>query len=235
MSGWAQKRFWKTATAVRVPGGYSVQLDGRSLKTPAKADFVVPTHAMASAAADEWQAQEGIVDPVAMPTTRSANAAIDKVTLQHAEVAALIADYGGTDLICYRAEGPESLIARQAEVWNPLRDWSAEALGAPLITVSGVIFTPQPPASLRVFDDCVGALSAFELAGLHDLVSISGSLVIGLAVTKSFLSPQEAWRRARIDEQWQLEHWGDDEEASRMSDAKCSAFLHAARFFQMSR
>lgn len=235
MSVWSQKRFWKSATAAEVAGGFSVHLDGRSLKTPAKSAFVLPTRRMAQAAAAEWDAQTGKVDPSTMPVTRSANAAIDKVTHQHGEVAALLADYGGTDLICYRAVGPEGLVARQARAWDPLLDWSEQALGAPLVAVSGVMFAPQPAASLDRLGSLVHELSAFELAGFYDLVSISGSLVIGLAVTKGFLPPEEAWHLARIDEQWQQDQWGEDEEASRMSEVKHNAFLHAARFFNLAR
>lgn len=119
MSGWAKKRFWKETTVESVEGGYGVFLDGRAVKTPAKAALVVPTEAMAEAMAAEWDAQEGEIDPNTMPVTRSANAAIDKVAVQHTEVADMLAEYGGSDLLCYRATSPEELIARQAEGWDP--------------------------------------------------------------------------------------------------------------------
>lgn len=132
MSEWKQKRFWKTVGVEPEGAGFAVALDGRRVKTPAKAPLVVPTQAMAGAIAAEWDAQVEVVDPLSMPNTRSANAAIDKVTIQFAEVADMLAEYGDSDLLCYRAETPEELVARQSENWDAALDWAAEALGARL-------------------------------------------------------------------------------------------------------
>lgn len=235
MSGWRAKRFWKAASVEGGGDGFAVQLDGRPLRTPAKAALVVPTRAMATAIAAEWDAQGDDVDPRTMPVTRSANAAIDKVRPQHAEVAALIADYGGTDLLCYRADAPPALIARQAAAWDPLLDWAAGALGARLVVTQGVIPVAQPGAALDALMDQVAALSAFELAALHDLVSITGSLVLGLAVARGRISGQEAWDIARIDETWQIEQWGADEEAAEEAALKRAALLDAERFWHLAR
>jgi chaperone required for assembly of F1-ATPase len=233
MSGWTAKRFWTLAQAIPVAGGYSVVLDGRGVKTPAKADLVVPTLAMAEAIAAEWQAQQGRIDPATMPFTRSANAAIDKVRPQFAEVAAMIAAYGDTDLLCYRADAPERLVARQSDAWDPLLDWAATDLGARLMPIRGVIHRPQDLRSLRVLTDHVSALSPFELTAFHDLVALSGSLIIGFAAIRGHLPLGTLWDRSRIDEHWQAELWGTDEEAAEMEAQKRDAFLHAGHFHDL--
>jgi chaperone required for assembly of F1-ATPase len=235
MAEWKAKRFWKNATVEPSDVGFAVHLDGRSVRTPAKAPLDLPTRAMAEAVAAEWQAQRDEVDPGTMPVTRSANAAIDKVAPQFEEVAAMIAAYGDSDLVCYRAIHPEGLVARQAQAWDPLVDWSARHLGAPLRLVSGVMHAPQPATALEALGGRVGAMSPFELAALHDLVSLSGSLVIGLAVFERFALPEELWALSRIDESWQIEEWGEDEEAMAAAETKRQAFLAAARFYRLSR
>lgn len=235
MSEWKAKRFWKAASVVETPEGFTVQLDGRAVKTPAKTPLVVPTRAMASAIAAEWDAQQGIIDPRSMPVTRSANAAIDKVATQHAEVAQLIADYGDSDLLCYRAPGPAELIARQAEMWDPVLDWAAEVLGVRLATASGVIHVPQDKATLKQLADRVHAMDNFALAAFHDLVSLSGSLILGFAAIMDHRPAEAIWRLSRLDEDWQIEQWGVDEEAAAMAETKRSAFLHAKFFHDLSR
>jgi chaperone required for assembly of F1-ATPase len=235
VSGWTAKRFWKEAQVDRAEGGFAVALDGRPVRTPAKTLVVVPTQAMAQAIAAEWDAQEGVVKPLTMPVTRSANAALDKVAVQFDEVAALLAAYGGSDLLCYRATAPERLIERQAEAWDPLLDWAASALGAPLIVTSGIVPVAQPGASLTRLAARVTGFSAFELTALHDLVAITGSLVLGLAVTDGRLSADEAWTLSRIDESWQAELWGRDEEAEAMEVQRRAGLLHAGRFYRLCR
>lgn len=232
---WAPKRFWTEATVAEVPGGFAVRLDARAVKTPAKAPLVLPTRALAEAVAAEWQAQEGTVKPLTMPCTRSANAAIDKTGPQFAEVAAMIAAYGDSDLLCYRAEAPAGLVARQAEGWDPLLGWAAEALAAPLAPRAGIIHAPQPAASLAALSAKVAAHDAFALTALHDLVAISGSLVLGLAVSEGRLDPGAAWALSRIDETWQAELWGEDEEAAAAAAVKRADFHHAARFLGLAR
>ena len=235
MSEWKAKRFWKAATPVETEGGFTVQLDGRAVKTPAKTPLVVPTRAMAAAIAAEWDAQEGAIDPRTMPVTRSTNAAIDKVATQHAEVAQMIADYGDSDLLCYRAPGPVELIERQAQMWDPLLDWAAEALDARLSTASGVIHVPQDSETLARLSARVHGMDNFTLAGFHDLVSLSGSLILGFAAKMDFLSPDAIWKLSRLDEEWQIELWGADDEAEAMAETKRLAFLHAKTFVDLSR
>lgn len=235
MSGWTAKRFWTAATAEPVEGGYTVRLDGRPVKTPAKAALVLPTLAMARAVAEEWDAQQGVIRPETMPVARAAHSAIDKIGPQRAEVAGLIAAYGGTDLLCYRAESPQGLVARQSAAWDPVLDWAAQALGAPLVVTRGIAPVPQPAASLSALEAQVAALSDFELAGFHDLVAISGSLVLALALVHGRIDVPAAWAAARIDEDWQIGLWGEDEEAAETAARRHAAFLAAHRFFGLCR
>lgn len=233
MSGWAAKRFWRAVSVRSLPEGVGIYLDDRPVRTPAKVGLLVPTVNLARAIAAEWEAQAGLIDPRTMPFTRSANAAIDKVGPQHAEVAGLIADYGDSDLICYRAEGPTPLVARQAAAWDPLVAWADGALGAPLAVAAGVVHVPQPADSLAALAAEVQAMDRFRLAALHDLVALSGSLVIGLAATRRLAPPETLWTTSRIDEDWQRELWGSDDEADAMAAEKREAFLHADRFFRL--
>lgn len=233
MSAWKAKRFWKQATAVETEGGFTVQLDGRPVKTPAKTLLVVPTLALAQAIAAEWEAQTGEVRPETMPFTRSANSSLDKIIPQFEEVAAMLAAYGGTDLLCYRATGPEALVARQAAAWDPLLDWAARELDAPLKATAGVMHIAQDPAALESLHRRVAAFSPFQLAAFHDLVAISGSLVLGFAVTQGRLDAEAAWALSRIDEAWQIEQWGEDEEAAAAEAVRHADFLQAARFYAL--
>lgn len=235
MSDWKPKRFWKTATATQIDDGFTVLLDARPVRTPAKATLQVPTLAMAEAIAAEWDAQSEVLDPMTMPVTRGANAAIDKVRTQRHEVIELLAEYGDSDLLCYRAAGPETLIKRQAEGWNPVLDWAAKALDAPLAVGEGVMHVAQTPASLENLQKEVAAFDDFALAAAHDLISISGSLVLALAVTKGALAAEDAWLLSRIDEHWQIEQWGEDDLAIASENAKQTAFLNAARFYLLSQ
>ncbi|MCC0064684.1 MAG: ATPase [Defluviimonas sp.] len=233
MSGWAARRFWQEVTVEPVEGGWSVRLDARLLRTPAKAPLVVPTPALAEALAAEWRAVEGTVDPRLMPVTRGVNAAIDKVVPQRAEVAALIAEYGGTDLLCYRAEAPAELVARQAAGWDPMLRWAAETHGVVLRVTRGIAPVQQPRDSLERLRAKVDAVGPFELAALHDLVALSGSLILGLAATDQHFSPDALWQLSRIDENWQAELWGEDSEAAIAAANKRRDFLAAHNFWKL--
>jgi len=234
MSEWKKKRFWKTVSVAETPDGFEIRLDNRSVKTPSKANLCMPTRMLAEAVAEEWEAQVENIQPETMPLTRAANSAIDKIMPQQAEVAALIADYGGTDLLCYRAAAPVELVARQAEAWDPVLKWSEEELGVALKTTTGIVYVPQPEKSIHTLNGLVHAMTPFQLAGFHDLVSITGSLIVGLAVSKKFLSVDELWFRARIDESWQEEQWGKDDEASETAELKRLSFHNAAKFHFLS-
>lgn len=231
MAGWAPKRFWTAAAVAPVTGGFTVTLDGRAVKTPAKAPLVLPSEGLARLVAAEWDAQTDVVTPETMPATRTANSAIDKVAVNFTEVAEMLADYGGTDLLCYRAAAPQALIDRQAAGWDPLLEWARLRYDAPLQVTVGVMFIAQPPASLAALRAAVFAQTPFQLAALHDLIAISGSLVLGLAVAEGRLSAEEAFSLSRIDEQWQIDQWGEDEEAAALEARKRQALAEAARFY----
>ena len=233
MSGWKAKRFWKSATAEPCDGGFTVRLDGRAVKTPAKAPVVMPTQPLAEAAAREWDAQQGAIKPETMPVTRAVNSAIDKLVHQRDEVIDLLAAYGASDLLCYRATGPEALIARQAAGWDPLLGWSALALEAPLVVTAGIVPVAQPAESLARLKAAVTGFDAFQLAAFHDFVAITGSLILGIAITRGRLSAAEAFALSRIDESWQAEFWGVDEDAAALEATKQLALLEAERFFAL--
>jgi chaperone required for assembly of F1-ATPase len=235
MAGWTAKRFWKQASAAAMAEGYGVFLDGKGVKTPAKRPLVVPSFALAKALALEWDAQEGVVNPRTMPLTRMANSALDKVAPQFAEVADMLAAYGAHDLLCYRATGPQTLIERQVAGWTPLLEWATQALGASLHVTQGIIPIEQPADSIRALSARVHGFDAFELAAFHDLVTISGSLILALAVTDGRLGLTEAWTLARIDDDWQAEVWGTDDEAIENARLKQSALESAGRFLALCR
>ena len=235
MSIWAAKRFWQSASVQPVDGGYSVTLDSRTVKTPAKATLVTPTQAMAEAVAQEWDAQEGTIDPAGMPVTRAVNAAIDKVSIQFAEVADMLAAYGDSDLTCYRADSPDSLVARQAETWDPFLDWAHDRFNARLIPVQGVMHQAQKPDALQRLAEPLYRMTPFELTAMHDLISLSGSLVIGLAASEDAFAIPDLWQASRLDEIWQIEQWGEDEEATQQAAIKEQAFYDAYRFLCLTR
>ncbi len=178
----APRRFWTEVAVDEAPDGFGLRLDARPLRTPAQAALRVPTRALAEALAAEWRAIEDVVRPEALPFTRAANVAIDRVAPAPGPVVDMLADYGGADLVCHRAAEPEALRRRQADAWDPLLYWSAEALGAPLLPVVGLMPQDQPAASLAALRAEVARHGPFGLVALHDLVTLSGSLVIGLAV-----------------------------------------------------
>jgi chaperone required for assembly of F1-ATPase len=225
-----KKRFWTEATVAETGQGFGIELDGRPVRTPAKSLLKVPTADLAAMIAAEWAAQDGAIKPDTMPATKMANAAIDLVSVQFDAVANMLAEYGGSDLICYRAEGPQELVKRQAEAWDPLLDWAATELQAPLLVTTGVLPVAQPEASLRQLSERVFSLDAFALAALHDLVALSGSLVIGLATAANHLQAPNAWQSGRIDEIWQQEQWGVDEDAAATAKIKEREFAFAHRF-----
>lgn len=234
MNAWKAKRFWKGTSVVELPTGFSVKLDERDVKTPAKADLILPTYAMAKAIAREWDAQQEEIDPHSMPVTRAANAAIDKVSQQQKEVTDIVAAYADADLLCYRAVGPISLIERQNQAWDPLLDWAEDTFGVRLQLVEGVMHAAQNQEELKKLTADVHKMDAFALTAFHELVSLSGSFVIGLATIYKRNPPQELWQIARVDEIWQNEQWGEDEEAQEAARYKESEFVQATQFYDYS-
>lgn len=233
MSLTPRKRFWKTASPQAEGLGFGVVLDERPLKTPAGALLVVPTEALAAAIAAEWNALEGEIRPDLLPLTRAANSAIDRILPNPEPVIDAIAGYGGSDLLCYRAAKPEALAERQAASWGPWLAWSARTLHAPLVAVVGITHQAQPKASLDALRAAVAARGPFGLAGLHGLVSLSGSLILGLAVAAGDLAAEKAWDLSRLDEDWQAEQWGLDAEAESAATASRAEFLDSARLLAL--
>lgn len=230
--GWTTKRFWIEATVAAGEGGYAVLLDGRPVCTPARRHLVVPTAEMAERIAAEWRVQEDNVDPLSMPWTCSANAAIDKVATQRSEVEEHLIGYAGIDLLSYRAEGPAELVERQLRHWDPILDWVAETFGVRLATTVGVMPVEQEPVLLELLRAEMDPMSDFQLTGFHDLVTLAGSYAIALAATRKVLPPDNLWSLTRLDEAWQNEQWGIDEEAAEAEEIKRRAFLHATEFYR---
>ena len=226
------KRFWKRAEVVEAAGGFGILLDGRSVKTPARANLVVPTRPLADAIAAEWNGCAEQVDPRAMPLTGLANAAIDRVAPDKENYAAGIASYGETDLVCYRAEGPAGLVSRQSESWDALLGWARRRFDVDFACQTGIMHVPQPADTVRKLAHAVAALDPFRLAGLSPLVTIGGSLVAGLAVLEEMMPAEDAWEAVSLDDRWQLEQWGDDHEARAALDARRRDFRAAARFLE---
>ncbi|MEM1275433.1 MAG: ATP12 family protein [Pseudomonadota bacterium] len=229
------KVFWSEVTVNASEAGFAIALDGRPLRTPSKAALTVPTDALAQGLALEWREQTGAVRPETMPLTRAANTVIDRVIPHQAAVTAEIARYGETDLLCYRAPDPAGLVARQKAAWDPLLDWAGEALGAPLHVTTGLMHCLQPAESLEALRLAVEAHGPWQLAGLHDLVTLSGSLIIGLAVSHQQTSAAKAWPLSRIDEDWNIEEWGEDAEAAELASRKHRAFLDKERLLNLLR
>lgn len=229
----APSRFWTEVSVAPVADGFGVRLDDRPLRTPAKAELVAPTRALAEAIAEEWRAVEGRIDPTAMPFTRAVNVAIDRVGLAREAVVDAIAAYGETDLLCYRAEAPEGLRLRQQAGWDPALDWAEAEFGAPLLRIAGVTHFPQPEASVAALRAAVDGHDAFALTALHDLVALSGSLVLGLAVARGARSAEDAWDLSRIDETWQAEAWGVDADAEAAAEIKRLDFMRSARLLEL--
>jgi len=227
------KRFWKSAAVVGVDGGYAIELDGRPVKTPARAELAVPTSALAEAIAAEWNESPDDVDPRAMPLTGLANAAIDRVATDKDAFAADLARYGESDLTCYRAEGPETLVRRQAESWDVLLGWARRRYDVDFATCSGVMHVSQPEETVRKLGHAVASLDSFHLAGLAPLVTIRGSLVAGLAVLEKLMPATEAWEAVSLDDRWQMEQWGADAEAEAALDGRRRDFLSGARFLEL--
>ncbi|MDO5605294.1 MAG: ATP12 family protein [Paracoccus sp. (in: a-proteobacteria)] len=233
MTEWKARRFWTSAGTAAAGDGYQVTLDGRAVLTPGKQALILPTLALAQAVAAEWDAQTDVINPATMPLTRAVNSAVEKVRPQFAAVADMLGDYGGTDLLCYRAEAPEALAERQAAGWDPLLEWAADSLDAPLRVTRGVMPVAQDPAALARLRARLDGLDPFRLTALHDLVTLPGSLILGLAVLEGRLDAGAAHDLARIDEAYQAEVWGSDPEAEAAAAARGVAMRDAERLLEL--
>ena len=221
------KRFWRE---VAIDADRVVTLDGRPVRTPGRVPLAVPTDALANAIADEWRAVEGEIDPHAMPLTGLANAAIDRIAPHPDRFAADLAAYGESDLLCYRADGPDDLVARQAAAWDPPLDWAGARFGVEIASTAGIMHRAQPSVTVARLGEAIGAYDAFHLAGAAPVVTITGSLILALALLDEAMAPDAVWRTAHVDEDWQAERWGEDALAMQARAAKRRDFDAAARF-----
>ena len=224
------RRFYTTAS---VGEGNVVLLDARAVKTPGGAALATPTPSLAAAIADEWNAQGERIEPRSMPLTGLANAAIDRIAPAKDAFAQGLAVYGESDLLCYRAGEPAPLVARQAALWDPLLAWAQDRYDVAFAVTSGIVHKPQPPETVERLAAVVHARGAFELAGLSPLVTISGSLVAALALAEGAVRLDQAWAAASLDEQWQIEKWGEDAEAVKALAGRRADFAAAARFLSL--
>jgi len=227
------KRFWKHVAVEREDGGWTIKLDDRPVKTPARAALLVPTQALGNAIAEEWRSVGEMIDPRAMPLTGLANAAIDRVAPDREAFAHGLANYAEADLACYRAEGPRELAARQEKSWDDLLGWARRRFDVDFATTSGLMHVAQPQATVERLAHAVAALDPFRLAGLSPLVTVGGSLIAALAVLEKAQTAEQAWDAVSIDERWQLEQWGSDAEAEQALENRRRDFFAAARFLEL--
>lgn len=227
------KRFWKEVSVAPEGDDFGILLDGRLVRTPGRVALALPNAALAEAIAEEWRAVDGEIDPRAMPLTGLANAAIDRIAPALPAFAAGLAAYGASDLLYYRAESPEPLIARQAAAWDPLLDWARGRYDIHFEIASGVMPTTQPDATIARLGEAVAARTAFELAGLSPIVTVTGSVIAALALLEEAADAETVWRAARIDDDWQVEQWGEDDLATRTTQAHRADFDAGVRFLSL--
>ena len=227
------KRVYKIVAVEAVEGGFRVTLDGKPLRTPVRAPLVLPQRRLIEAIAAEWDAQTEKVVPDSMPLMQLASTAIDRVRPQRARIAADVAAYAATDLVCYRADSPLALMKRQQEVWQPLVDWVRSEFDAPLTIVAGVMPQPQPTKALGALRTVIDGLDDLELTALHALTAATGSLVIGLATMKGRIDADAAWAASQLDETYQNEQWGEDAEAAKRRRAVLQDIRNAAQFLEL--
>ena len=224
------KRFYKAVSVAAAEGDtHAVLLDGRTVRTPAKQPLAVPTRKLADMLAAEWEAQAEVIDPARMPVTRIVNTALDGVAKDQRSVFDDILRFAGTDMICYRADSPEGLVARQNEIWNPVLDWARQTLGARFILAEGVIHQEQPEEALSAYAEGLRAFATpLGLTCVHTVTSLTGSALLALAFASGRFTAEEAWTAAHVDEDWQIEHWGTDEEAFRRRENRWQEMLATA-------
>jgi len=222
------KRFYTAVSVGEADGGYSILLDGRSVRTPARAVLAVPHRALAEELAAEWAAQVTEINPHAMPLTRLVNVALDGVARDPEAARAEILGYAGSDLLCYRAEGPERLVQRQAEAWDPVLDRFRDDIGARFFLSAGIRHVAQPAETLARVAALIPT-DPLKLAGMVSMTGLTGSALLSLAVAEGWLGPEAAWSAAHVDEDWNRELWGEDEEASVRRAARTLEMMAAAR------
>jgi chaperone required for assembly of F1-ATPase len=229
------KRFYKETAVDQGDGGHRVLLDGKPMRTPAKAVLVVPTRPLAEAIAAEWGAvpDKADINVSHLPLTRLAATGLDRVTGQRARVIEDTAKYAGSDMLCYRASEPETLVKRQQKIWQPLLDWADERYGARLVIVEGLAFVEQPADAVARLGEAVATHSDLGLSALYNLTHISGSLIVALAVAEGHLAAADAFAAAQLDELYQVERWGEDPIATKRHEGIRHDIEAGARFLAL--
>lgn len=228
----ARRRFYRH---VAVTGDLGIALDGRPVRTPLRSALHLPTRALAEAVAAEWAGQGETIDPVSMLFTKLANTAIDRVAPERARIAGEVTDFASNDLVCYRADSPAALAARHAAHWDPVVDWARTVLDAPFVVTTGVVHVDQPETALTAHASAVAALSDFELAAYYTVMTLTGSALIATMLARGAIEPDIAWAAAHVDEDFQIEHWGEDDEAVRRRAARHAEFAACCRFMELAR
>jgi len=229
------RRFWKEVTLEQSTFGHAVRLDGRPVKTPKRNELALPTKRLADAVVAEWESVDKTIDPMLMPMTGFANAAIDHIGADRDGFVTAIAAYGETDLLCYRAAADEPLGERQAAVWDPWLDWARARYDVSFVIVEGIMHQPQPEATLEKLRAAVAARGTFELAAMAKLAHLSGSLNATLAVVERAGEAKDIWNAACLDELWQEELWGADHWAQKNRNDREAEFMAAVRFLELLR
>jgi len=227
------RRFYKTAAAGRDGPPHSLLLDGKPVLTPQRRGLALPTLGLAEALAEEWQSQDTEVVPAKMPLTRLAHGAIDLVAPDPSRAIDEITAYAGSDLLCYRAESPVALAARQAKSFDPILAWAANRLGSGFATVVGVMPRDQPAETLAAVARVLAAEDPFRLIALHAITTLTGSAILALALAGGRIGVKEAWAAAHVDEDWQIAQWGEDAEAAQRRAAQKLEFLAACRLLAL--
>lgn len=227
------KRFYKQAAAASQGNSYAIELDGRTIKTPKRTALGVPTEALAIAIASEWNALADEIDPEKLPLTKIANTAIDGVKGREREVHDDIVRYIGNDLLFYRADSPEQLVSRQAAAWDPILDWIADTFGVEFKTTVGIMPIEQNLLNVAKAASALSDETAMSLAPLHVMTTLTGSALLTIAHLKGRLTPDQVWHATHIDEDWQIEHWGNDDEAIERRARRRAELQSAADFLAM--
>jgi len=226
------RRSYKAAAVAEQEAGFAVTLDGRAAKTPAGGRLIAPTQALATALCAEWAAQGDVIDVAAMPLTRLAFTALDRVEGAHDALAQSIARQAQADALCYFAEGPQDLLSRQTTEWTPLLDWAAQALDLEFVSTTGVVHTPQPPQTLERVAALARALDGFSLTGLAFAAGLFESAILALAVQHKRLGGAEAFALSRLDEAYQEDRWGIDAEAATRTEGRRRDAEAVERWFE---
>jgi chaperone required for assembly of F1-ATPase len=222
-----RKRFYAKAGTVETPDGFAITLDDKRIRTPSGRQVVAPIRAIADAVAAEWDAQQELIDPLTMPMTRFANSVVDAVVDRVDAVKEDIAKYFQSDLLFYRAGHPDGLVAREAALWDPPLFWAAEALGAHFILAEGIVHVRQPETAVAA---ATAALpdDPWSVAALHVITTLTGSALLALALLRGVIDSDQAWAAAHVDEDWNIEKWGADEEVAARRAARLVDFRAAA-------